>query len=166
MNSPYKVYKEENRASSFAGAFVIAMLVLGALGVFFATNIVSIPDFGIVDVISDVVSPSIDNKDTYIVRVFETSTEKQPKWLVNQLNDDEFWLKWLPDNGMRYYTFNPVIQKEQAQSFLDVAKKQNIEPPFWLQASRAKPEKDIKAGKVLQVHAFEESKPIRNRFIK
>ncbi len=93
-----------------------------------------------------------DAKDTYIVRVFETETESNPAWLVKQIQNDQFWLKWLKDQGIALHTRDPMFGDKpnpQAESFVRAAKERGIDPPFWLHASVG--------GTVLSVTPFSEN---------
>lgn len=98
----------------------------------------------------DSTKPSID--ETYIVRIFETAADKDP-WLAKQVNNEVFWIKWIADQGMKLHTFDPVDLdgkvNRQAETFVNAAKDQGIEAPFWVHLKRG--------GVVLSITPFKES---------
>lgn len=87
--------------------------------------------------------------DTYIVRMYETESDKMPVWLVKLMDEDAFWNKWIPEQGMSYYTIDPTSNPKDAESFLEAAKKRNISPPCWLHCK--------KGGVVLSATAFKQT---------
>ena len=88
----------------------------------------------------------VNLEDTYIVRVYETAATKD-KWLAKQVNNEMFWLKWVSEQGMKLYTFDP--DSEQSKTFVDAAKEQGINSPFWLHVKNG--------GRVLSINPFKES---------
>jgi hypothetical protein len=78
--------------------------------------------------------------------VYETESDKMPVWLVKLMDEDGFWDKWLPEQGMSYYTVDPTSNPKDAESFLEAAKKRNVSPPCWLHCK--------KGGVVLSATAF------------
>lgn len=90
--------------------------------------------------------------DTYVVRVFESKASENPAWLVKQMQDDQFWLKWLrSDQQIGLHTFDAYFDGKpnpQAESFVREAKNHGIDPPFWMHVS---------SGTVLSITPFSES---------
>lgn len=94
--------------------------------------------------------PAIE--DTYVVRVFETAADKE-LWLTKQVNNEQFWIKWIAEQGMKMHTLDPIDgdgnDNPQASSFVRAAKDRGIASPFWMHVRNG--------GTVLTVTQYKES---------
>jgi len=137
--------------SSIVIAILSVLLCLSVYQLYFAAplppdDVIVIDDPEDEDKIPD--EEKVSLQDSYLVRVYETEADEQEVWMVNFLDEDAFWLDWVKSKGMKYFTFDPSSNKDQASSFIEAASKRNVSPPFVMHA---------KAGKVLSVVALEQS---------
>jgi len=131
--SQRSVASSENNTSSIVALFGICVL----LGFLFVNGCPRVnptpnPTDDTVIVEPDKDGSNIVLADTYLVRVYETETQNMPASMVKMLNDDAFWIEWFNNQKMRYFTFDPTSNPEQAVSFISAAKKRNISPPFYM----------------------------------
>lgn len=151
------LFNKQQKSSNNQG-FIFGLLIIGLI-VFFVwgegeTSNKTTPEKEDSQVVDDQQSSSDKPKieDTYIVRVYETSADKDI-WLTKQINNQIFWIKWVSDQGMDLHTLDPVGMDDepnpQAESFVRAAKERDIDPPFWMHVKNG--------GTVLSITPYEES---------
>lgn len=159
--SPYDQQVNNSKPNGTLG-FLMGLIIIGLLAFIYAhqTGLIdSQPQDKqqVVDPIDDTEenSPSVDKvdiEDTYIVRIFETAADKEI-WLTKQINNEQFWIKWVADQGMKLHTLDPIDgdgnPNPQAESFVKVAKDRGIESPFWMHVKNG--------GTVLTITQYKES---------
>ena len=79
-------------------------------------------------------APSFNPDGTFVVVVSESKA--RPVDEVSALNQFDFWRRWLPDHGVKWYLLDP--QDVDATTYLAYAKTQNQEPPFIIHVDKTR----------------------------
>ena len=79
-------------------------------------------------------APAFNPEGTFVVVVSESKA--RPVEEVSALNQFDFWRRWLPDHGMKWYLLDP--QDADATTYLEYAKTQNQEPPFIIHVDKTR----------------------------
>ena len=152
MTMPRSLFNKKKKETNNQG-FILGLLIIGlvAYSIFGGGGEATNRNGQVTDDLPNI-TDKISMDETYIVRVYETSAEKDI-WLTKQINNEEFWIKWLSDKGMDFHTLDPIgLEGEsnpQAESFVKAAKNRDIEPPFWMHVKQG--------GTVLSITPFTEA---------
>ncbi len=89
----------------------------------------------------------VEFEGSYIVRVYQTETGKQTVPMIKLLDNDAFWMDWLKEKGVKFFTYDPD-NIAQSETFIKAAKANDVNVPFimWCKG----------AGKVIDVYPWDD----------
>lgn len=94
--------------------------------------------------------------DSYVVRVYETEADQLSKEQVKFLNH-VWWLDWHDKNLKGRTSMDPGLEPDRVSSFVDYAKKNNVEVPFLIHAIAGKALSVTPMTDDLTVESFQET---------